>query len=124
MTAPVSRRGGSWCPISNTTRCIYRRTLRRPWTSQSPGTKNTYRPGAQRASKERHVSPQAIAPSGEFRSEGMSRVLYGPGRVEELPAQVDRLGGKRAFVITGQSLATKTDLVRSLEGLLGQRHCG
>src|SRR6266568_1020027 len=54
----------------------------------------------------------------------MPRVVYGCGRVEELPAQVDQLGAKRAFVITGQSLATKTDLVRQIEGLLGERHVG
>jgi alcohol dehydrogenase len=51
-------------------------------------------------------------------------VIFGPGKVAELPAQVDALGAGRVLVVTGRSLATKTDLVRRLEGLLGTRHVG
>ena len=64
------------------------------------------------------------APSGVFQFLPVERVVFGPGRVEELAEQVERLGGRRAFIITGRSLATKTDLVRRLERLLGERHAG
>jgi alcohol dehydrogenase len=63
-------------------------------------------------------------PAGIFQYLPVERVLFGPGKVEALPEQVDRLGARRAFVVTGQSLATKTDLVRRVEALLGERHAG
>lgn len=62
--------------------------------------------------------------TGVFEFLPVDRVLFGPGQVEALPEQVERLGARRAFVITGRTLATKTDLVRRIEKLLGQRHVG
>lgn len=64
------------------------------------------------------------APAGIWQYLPVERVIFGPGQVETLPQQVDRLGGRRVFVITGQSLATKTDLVQRVEKLLGERHAG
>lgn len=52
------------------------------------------------------------------------KVLYGAGSVSELPAEVERLGGRRAFIITGNTLANKTPLGRQLVTLLGPRHAG
>ena len=52
------------------------------------------------------------------------RVISGIGAVDELAAQVEKLGKKRAFILTGNSMATKTDLVAKVEGLLGGRHAG
>lgn len=66
----------------------------------------------------------ADAPSGIWHFLPVDRVIFGPGRVEMLPQQVDQLGGRRVFVITGRSLATKTDLVQRVERLLGERHAG
>ena len=65
-----------------------------------------------------------VAPSGLFQDVPRDRVLFGPGQIERLADEVDRLGGTRALVITGQTLATKTDLVRKLEAVLGTRHVG
>ncbi|MBI3969392.1 MAG: iron-containing alcohol dehydrogenase, partial [Chloroflexi bacterium] len=64
------------------------------------------------------------APSGVFQFLPVDRVVFGPGKLDELPRQVEQLGASRAFVITGRSLATKTDLVRRVEALLGERHAG
>ncbi len=54
----------------------------------------------------------------------LEKVIHGPGSVGQLPAEVDRLGGRRAVIITGHSLAHKTPLVAELERLLGWRHAG
>jgi maleylacetate reductase len=66
----------------------------------------------------------AEALSGNFQFLPVDSVLYGPGRVAALPDEVERLGARRAFIITGRTLATKTDLVRRVEELLGNRHAG
>ena len=62
--------------------------------------------------------------TGAFRFLPVDGVLFGPGQVESLPTELERLGGRRAFIITGRSLATKTDIVRRVERLLGERHVG
>jgi alcohol dehydrogenase class IV len=64
------------------------------------------------------------APAGVFQFQPVERVIFGPGKVATLPEQVDALGGKRAFIITGRSLATKTELVKRVEALLGDRLAG
>src|SRR5215211_7655233 len=66
----------------------------------------------------------ADALMGTFQLLPVDRVLFGPGRVEALAEEVERLGARRAFIITGRSLATKTDLVQRVERLLGERHAG
>lgn len=70
------------------------------------------------------MANSSAAPSGVFQFWPIDRVVYGPGQVESLPKQVERLGCRRAFIITGRSLATKTDLVKRVESLLGDRHAG
>lgn len=62
--------------------------------------------------------------SNTYRFLPLEKVIHGPGSVDQLPAEVDRLEGRRAVIITGRSLASKTPLVAKLEGLLGQRHAG
>lgn len=54
----------------------------------------------------------------------LEKVIHGSGSVNQLPAEADRLGGRRAIIITGRSLANKTPLVAKLERLLGERHAG
>jgi alcohol dehydrogenase class IV len=44
--------------------------------------------------------------------------------VAALPEQLDRLSARRAFIITGRSLATRTDVIARVESLLGPRHAG
>ncbi|NIP95393.1 MAG: iron-containing alcohol dehydrogenase, partial [Akkermansiaceae bacterium] len=38
--------------------------------------------------------------------------------------EVERIGGSRALIITGNTLANKTDLVKRLQGILGNRCAG
>ncbi len=64
------------------------------------------------------------APKGVFQHLPIERIVFGPGQVEMLGSQLDQLGARRAFVITGRSLATKTDLLQRVERLLGDRHAG
>ena len=52
------------------------------------------------------------------------RVLSGPGSVKKVAAQLEKLGKSRALILTGNTLATKTDLVARVEALLGPAHAG
>jgi len=52
------------------------------------------------------------------------RVIYGAGALNELPAQLDRMNARRAFVVTGESVATKTKLLDRVRELLGARLAG
>jgi alcohol dehydrogenase class IV len=54
----------------------------------------------------------------------VDRVIYGAGALGELAKEVERLGARRVFVITGTSLATKTEWVSRVQGLLGDRCAG
>src|SRR3972149_2504603 len=54
----------------------------------------------------------------------VDRVIFGAGALGELPQAVERLGVKRAFIITGRTLATKTEWVSRVQGLLGDRCAG
>lgn len=49
----------------------------------------------------------------------VERVLFGPGSVGGIAEEVRRVGGRKAFVITGRSLATKTDVIATVSGALG-----
>ena len=50
------------------------------------------------------------------------RVHFGPGSLERI--REEALSRDRAFVVTGRTLYEKTDLVRRVEELLGERHAG
>ncbi len=51
-----------------------------------------------------------------------ARVHFGPGSLRKLEEEARSYG--RAFVVTGRTLDEKTDLVRRVEGLLGDQHAG
>ncbi|MFJ6263314.1 iron-containing alcohol dehydrogenase [Rhodococcus erythropolis] len=57
--------------------------------------------------------------NGLFMLDPVEKVILGPGSVEQLPTEVARVGGTRVLMVTGNTLATKTDLVDRLRGLLG-----
>lgn len=61
---------------------------------------------------------------GEYFFLPQEHVLYGPGSLSSLADEVARVVGQRAFIITGQSLATKTDVIRRVEQALGPLHAG
>lgn len=64
----------------------------------------------------------AAAPAGTFQFLPVDRVRFGPGCLRGLGAELDRLGLRRALVITGTSIATRTDLLWYVEQVLGPRH--
>jgi alcohol dehydrogenase class IV len=52
-------------------------------------------------------------------------IQYGPGCIKAvLPALFDRLKVSKAYIVTGNSLKTKTDVISTIEGILGSRHAG
>src|SRR5680860_130993 len=54
----------------------------------------------------------------------MQKVSFGPASLDQLPVEVNRLGAQRAFLITGRSIATKTNLIERIGGLLGESLAG
>ncbi len=52
------------------------------------------------------------------------RVIFGKGAVGRVASEMDRLGKQRAFVITGTTIATKTDLLERVRQILGPRFAG
>ncbi len=63
-----------------------------------------------------------MPPAGVFQFLPVDRVCFGPGCLRGLGRELDRLGLRRALVITGTSVATRTDLLWYVEQLLGPRH--
>ena len=57
--------------------------------------------------------------NGEFNPPVPSRVVFGRNRVVNLGAEVDALGGKRALVLSGRSVADRTDAVKRTQEALG-----
>ncbi len=53
-----------------------------------------------------------------------TKVVFGVKALNELPSEVDALGGKRALVVTDSFLAGKTDLVERVKKALGRRLAG
>jgi len=60
----------------------------------------------------------------DFTTTGPDRVLSGIGALSQLPEALAHLGASRALLITGRTLATKTDLVARVEEALGAAHAG
>lgn len=56
---------------------------------------------------------------GAFVFPPQEKVIFGPGSVRQLAAEIDRLGKKRALVITGTTIAKKTDLLTRVQEILG-----
>lgn len=53
-----------------------------------------------------------------------ARLYAGKDALRQLPAEVDRAGGKRALIVCGRSVAERTTLLDDLRGLLGERCAG
>ena len=60
----------------------------------------------------------------EYRFPQLEKVIFGTGALDRVAGELDRLGRRRALIPTGNSLATRTDLVQRLERLLGGRWAG
>lgn len=62
--------------------------------------------------------------SGEYFFLPQEHIIFGAGSLAHLAAEVQRVGGQRAFLITGNSLATQSDVVTRVEQALGSLHVG
>jgi len=62
--------------------------------------------------------------NGTFKFFPQERVIFGRGTVARLASEVDRLGKQRAFVVTGTTIATKTNLLERVRQVLGKRFVG
>ena len=62
--------------------------------------------------------------AGEYNPTVPSRVIFGQGKAETLAAEVEELGGKRALVLSGRSVAERTDAVRRVNTALGGMSAG
>ncbi len=61
---------------------------------------------------------------GEFDPTVPSRIVFGNGKVDFLKEEVRRLGGKRVLVLSGKTVAEKTDSVRRVNDALGDMAAG
>ena len=61
---------------------------------------------------------------GEFTFTPQEKVIFGKGALGRIDSEVDRLGGKRVFIITGRTIATKTDIVEQVKRILRARFAG
>ena len=62
--------------------------------------------------------------SGEYTYLPIERVYFGSGSIGNLRNELDRIASQRPFLVTGQSIATKTDLVATVERASGRKLAG
>lgn len=63
----------------------------------------------------------AAPPPAEFAYLPLQRVVHGVGAAAQLAREADRLGARRMLLVTGTTLATKTDLPARVRAILGGR---
>jgi len=61
---------------------------------------------------------------GEYTYLPIERVHFGSGSVSKIRSELDRIGSRRPFLVTGQSIAKKTDLVARVERASGRKLAG
>ncbi len=61
--------------------------------------------------------------SGEFSFTRLEKVIFGPGKIAEIGAELERRGVRRAVVVTGKSLGASPLLAR-VTGAMGSRCAG
>ncbi len=62
--------------------------------------------------------------NGEFNPTVPTRVIFGPGKTAGLGSEVANMGGKRALVLSGRTVAEQTDAVRRAQEALGDSVVG
>ncbi|PAV19863.1 alcohol dehydrogenase IV [Pyrrhoderma noxium] len=68
-------------------------------------------------------APSDSSLSGSYAYTELKGVQYGPGCLSDaLPKFIEQFGVKRALVVTGRSLHTKTDVVRRVEAVLREHN--
>jgi len=68
------------------------------------------------------LSDTAPASRGAYAFLPQERVLFGSGSLEGLAGEVERVDGRRALIITGRSLATRTRVIADVTRALGPLH--
>ena len=61
---------------------------------------------------------------GEYNPTVPTRVVFGDGKYDLLKDEIQKLGGKRALVLSGRTVAETTDSVQRLNGALGEMSVG
>ena len=61
---------------------------------------------------------------GQYRPHSIGAIIFGTDSLASLPDEIDRLGRSRAFIVTGNSVATKTSVLHRVQEVLGPRDCG
>ena len=61
---------------------------------------------------------------GEFNPAVPTRILFGNGKIDSLKDEIQKLGGKRVLVLSGRTVAEKTDAVRRINDGLGDMSAG
>ena len=67
---------------------------------------------------------QQTSLEGTFDPAVPTRIVFGNGKVDSLKDEVQRLGGKKAWVLSGKTAAEETDSVRSVNDVLGGLSAG
>ena len=70
------------------------------------------------------ANDKAPTASGEYTYLPIERVYFGPGTITKLGDELDRIGSRRPFLVTGQSIAQKTDLIARIEGAAKKKFAG
>lgn len=61
---------------------------------------------------------------GEFNPAVPTRIVFGNGKIDSLKDEIQKLGGKRVLVLSGRTVAEKTDAVRRINDGLGDMSAG
>jgi alcohol dehydrogenase class IV len=61
---------------------------------------------------------------GEFNPAVPTRIVFGSGKIDSLKDEIQKLGGKRVLVLSGRTVAEKTDAVRRINDGLGDMSAG
>ena len=61
---------------------------------------------------------------GEFNPAVPTRIVFGNGKIDSLKDEIQKLSGKRVLVLSGRTLAEKTDAVRRINDGLGDMSAG
>jgi alcohol dehydrogenase class IV len=68
--------------------------------------------------------PEAQVVGGEYSYLPIERVHFGPGSISQLAEELDGIRSQRPFVITGKTIAEKTNLVDTVEKASGRKLAG
>lgn len=61
---------------------------------------------------------------GEYNPTVPNRIIFGQGKAASLASEVEKLGGKKVLVLSGRTIADKTDTVRQVNESLGHLSTG